>query len=233
METSETTQLQATPSLAAGTPEPAHALAAAPAPEFQHCDHCSAPVDNTQRYCVNCGAHRRHAPDPAARYLAQATARSRGGAAAARPGTVRRRGVSLASAAVLAVIPVAAAIGVEVGRSSNNQDSKLIQALARQGTKTVMASSSPGSGTTASSSASSSKRPKQAGKHAAKGSSSATAGGGKVVSSTHYGSATQITGSNVTSGQAAQGAADAKKIQNSTGSGYVQAANNLPSTVVP
>lgn len=222
METEQTTQLPITPP-----------LELAPAPAFQHCDDCRAPVDHDQRYCVNCGAHRRQVTDPAARYLTQASARSRvgAGAVASRGAGTRRRGASLASAVVLALIPVAAAIGVEVGRSSGSQDSKLIQELARERAQTIVSgtpSSTTGGGTRAGS------KSVKAGKKGAKSTKSAsTAGGGKVVSKTQYGAATQITGSKVTAGDQAQGAAEAKNIQNSTGKNYVQAANNLPTTVVP
>jgi hypothetical protein len=246
METSETTQVPVTPPLevpprlefapAPGMTSASEAAIApdvAPAPEFQHCDNCGAPVDHVQRYCVSCGAHRRHVPDPAARYLSQASARSR--SAASRSAPARRRGASLASAAVLALIPVAAAVGIEVGRSSNSQDSKLIQELARERTvvaSTPAASSADSGSTTSTSSASKSHKPTKQNKSGAT-KATATAGAGKVLSQTKNGAATQITGSKVTSNEAAQGAAEAKTIQNSTGKNYVNAANNLPSTVVP
>jgi len=243
METSETRQLQVTalsegpPRLEiAPAPDAEPAFAAASAPEFACCDDCGAPVDHAQRYCVNCGAHRRHVPDPAARYLSQASTRP--GPRTARSAYARRRGASLASAAVLALIPVAAAVGVEIGRSSNSQDSKLIQELARQRTQTVL-SSTPVAASDANgrpSSADGSAKPHRASRgHTSSraAATSATAGGGKVVSKTQYGTATQLTGSKVTNTEASQGASEAKTIQNSTGKSYVQAAQNLPSTVVP
>jgi len=234
MQTSETTERPAMPE------DSLDQLAAAePVPAFEHCDECGAPVDHAQRYCVNCGTHRRHVPDPASRYLSHAGARSR----ALRPGGARngagsRRGGSLAVAVVLALIPVAAAVGVEVGRSSGNQDSKLlqadsrvIQALEREPTQTVVSSTTAGATATGLTRAAS--RSGTA-KQRAKSSASATpAGGGKVLSSTQYGSVSQIAGSKVTAGEATQGASEAKTIQNSTGKSYVQSASNLPTTVVP
>jgi len=94
---------------------------------IQRCDECGAPVDKDQRYCVACGAHRRHVNDPAARYLTQATARSRSkktSAATGRPSSAGARNRSLALALAIALIPVAAAAGVIAGRSSNNNDAK-------------------------------------------------------------------------------------------------------------
>jgi hypothetical protein len=219
----ETTQLPVSPP---PTVAPTAAL------DFQHCDECDALVDHNQRYCVNCGAHRRTVPDPAARYLSQASARSRAvRRAPSGAGTARRQGAGLATALVLALIPVAAVVGVEAGRSSGSQDSKLIQELARARAQTVVSSSPVGSSAGASSNSKSSQAAKKHGK--SRRTAAATAGGGKTASSTKYGTATQITGSNVTASQAAQGAAEAKTIQNSTGKNYVQAANNLPTTVVP
>jgi hypothetical protein len=97
------------------------------------CDECGAPVDAEQRYCVVCGAHRRNVNDPATRYLSQSSAKSRrskAGAAARRsPQFGGFRGASLALVIVIALIPVAAAVGVLAGRSSNNDDSNLISAL--------------------------------------------------------------------------------------------------------
>jgi len=225
METTETAQFPVS------TPPQA---APAPSADFQHCDECSAPVDHNQRYCVNCGTHRRNVPDPAARYLSQASAHSRAvRGRAGQAASVRQRGAGLATALVLALIPVAAVVGVEVGRSSNSQDSKLIKELARERAQTVVASTAVGSSANTTSTGSKSKSGKAAEKGVKSSKTAATAAGGKVVSSTKYGAATQITGSKVTAAEQAQGAAEAKQVQNSTGKNYVQADNNLPSTVVP
>ena len=98
-------------------------------PAYEQCDNCGAPLDAAQRYCVECGAHRRHVRDPAARYLSTATARAR------KPTGTRRaskRSPGLGTALILAVIPLAVGLGVIVGRSSNNGDDKLIAALKSQ-----------------------------------------------------------------------------------------------------
>jgi hypothetical protein len=102
-------------------------------PTYEACDQCSAPVDATQRYCVVCGTRRKHAYDPAARFLSGATSRTRSTARAARSAPVRkRRSFSLATAAVLVAIPLAVAVGVLVGRAGNGTDSKLLAALKAQ-----------------------------------------------------------------------------------------------------
>jgi hypothetical protein len=210
-----------------------------PAPAYRQCDDCGAPVDDTQRYCVVCGAHRRNVDDPAARYFAQTTSRSRasrpaGGAQPARRSGGRSRG--LGTALALAIIPVAAAAGVLVGRSSNNGDAKLIQALARHQAAVVTSSSaaasraattSPASPVTRSASA----RHGNARKVAARHSTSSTSAG-KAVSTTQYGSVSQIAGSKPTKAQEQQGAQDTQQVQKATGKSYVNQQSNLPGTVV-
>jgi hypothetical protein len=98
--------------------------------KYEQCDQCGAALDNGQRYCIVCGTHRRHVRDPAARYLAGATSRARTPARSAAP--QRRRGASLGTAVVVAVIPLAIGLGVLVGRASTGGDNKLIAALRAQ-----------------------------------------------------------------------------------------------------
>jgi hypothetical protein len=118
----------------------------------EQCESCSAPVDHAQRYCVVCGTHRRHVRDPAARYHATKTSRSR-----SHPGAPARtkasRPSNLLTALILALIPLAIGLGVLVGRASNNGDAKLLAALANQhGAASVGSSSTAGTGSQSSSS---------------------------------------------------------------------------------
>ncbi|MGA2011179.1 MAG: hypothetical protein ABSH51_11735 [Solirubrobacteraceae bacterium] len=208
-----------------------------PSDGYLACGECGSATERAQRYCVNCGAHQGHANDPAARYFSQATATSRsarGLAGARRSGRSGGRTYGIGAALVLALIPVTAAVGVEVGRSSNSQDAQLIQALARrQATVTAPASTSPsttatGAGVPASSTkAGHAKTTKASGK-----ANASTKGAGKVLSTTKNGSVTQITGAKATQAQVQQGAAAAQQVQKSTGKSYVNTQNNLPSTVV-
>lgn len=115
--------LQAVPA-PAGLPEPS---------PYQPCDNCGAPLDEHQRYCVACGARRKHARDPAARFLAAATTRGRRTVASASPATVHKRGSkSAATAVAVAVLPLVLGAGVLIGRSSAGGDGKLIAALQAQ-----------------------------------------------------------------------------------------------------
>jgi hypothetical protein len=125
---------------------------------YEQCEQCAAPLDHTQRYCVVCGHHRRHVRDPAARYLARSTSRSRGTEASPNAAPRRRRSSSLATAVIVAVIPLAIGLGVLVGRASTSGDAKLIAALQRAqaaqvvttaGSSSVAASTGAGAGSSA------------------------------------------------------------------------------------
>src|SRR3954452_8669885 len=97
---------------------------------YEPCGTCGAALGDNQRYCVECGANRRHPEDPVARHLAaQAAAVRHAERIAARP--VRRRGGDRVTAVALALIPVAAAVGVMVGQrgGSSTDDAKLLAAL--------------------------------------------------------------------------------------------------------
>ncbi len=109
------------------------AAVAQPPAEYESCEQCEAPVEANQRYCVVCGTHRRHVHDPAARFLADATGRSRSASRIAR-GAVgpKRRSPGLALALVLAAIPLAVAAGVLIGGRGDNSNTKLLATLREQ-----------------------------------------------------------------------------------------------------
>lgn len=116
---------------------------------YQQCDSCGSPVDESQRYCVVCGTRRRHSNDPAARFMSEGTKRRRATAspAAVSAGARPRRSASLASAALITLIPVALGAGVLIGRSSGGGDANLIAALKAQKAPVIQYSgSAPASG---------------------------------------------------------------------------------------
>jgi hypothetical protein len=218
---------------------PMAAIASQSATTYQQCDECAAPVDTDQRYCVSCGAHRRNVNDPAARYLGHATSRSRTTRAVAGGTRSRRAGGGmrgLGVALLLALIPAVAAVGVLVGRSSNNQDAKLIQAVMRS--EAARATSSTAAAPTVTTTAGSTSGTGQAGARGAKSRkrSSAKASSAKsrqaASSTTKFGSVSQIAGAKPTKAQEQQGAQDAQKVQKSTGKTYVNGQSSLPGTVV-
>lgn len=99
---------------------------------YERCHQCSSPVDDGQRYCVVCGARNKRAADPVAGYLSVATSRSRAAKASRPPSARPRRASGLGTAAVIAVIPLAVALGVVLGRSNAGGEGKLIAALRAQ-----------------------------------------------------------------------------------------------------
>lgn len=105
---------------------------AQPAGGYETCEHCHAPVEATQRYCVACGVHRKHVHDPAARFLSEATSRSRSARTSRTPNRPAPRTSGLGLALALAAIPLAVAAGVLIGRPGDNTDSKLLAALRAQ-----------------------------------------------------------------------------------------------------
>lgn len=116
---------------------------------YEPCGACGAPLDEQQRYCVECGTSRRHPGDPVARYFADAAARRRmppaaPGAAVAGAGRhVENRWIAVA----LALIPVAAAIGVLVGHhgSGGGSDAQLLAALRGSGGAAATSGTAAGS----------------------------------------------------------------------------------------
>ena len=207
---------------------------------YQQCDQCGAPTDHNQRYCVVCGAQLRRATDPAARYLSEATASRQARRASSAPASSSRRSAprrgGLGIALMLALIPVAAAVGVQVGRSSNNGDAQLIQALARrQGTVTVSSAARPAAPRTAAVAHAKRAKARTSGaspKASPTKSTSSTKGGGKVISTTKNGSAQQISGFKATKSEEQQGAKATQQVQKSTGKNYVNSQNSLPAQVV-
>src|SRR5271167_3749406 len=101
------------PSAISNPPDASGAGAIVAAERHEQCDECGVAVERAQRYCVNCGARRRHVDDPAARYLSHTTAKARADQSVARRSASRgRRSPGLGSALVVAVIPLAVALGV-------------------------------------------------------------------------------------------------------------------------
>ena len=98
---------------------------------LEPCEECGAPMDPQQRYCVECAARRGNGSNPASRYFASMSKKSR------RPLTksqAKPQGGGSRAAAVgfFALLPIAVALGVVVGRSGGSGDSNeeaLLKAL--------------------------------------------------------------------------------------------------------
>ena len=97
---------------------------------YEACQECGSPLDRRQRYCVSCGARRGDVSNPSSTYFAAASRRRRTGgarpAAAATPPSTSRA----AAVGFFALLPIAVAIGVLVGRNgSGSNDEDLLKAL--------------------------------------------------------------------------------------------------------
>ena len=215
----------------AGSQAPTGASPPAPDALYAQCDECGAAVDHDQRYCVTCGAHRRHVPDPAARHLAQSTARSRAGSPAAAgvaPPGRGRRGSGLVVALLLALIPVTVAVGVEVGRSSNNNDAQLIRELSASQTQLAAASRAAAATSSAAATPAAATPAASPGHHRAK-----RHAGAKRTSPTgtnpNSSKAPSTVNGAASAAQQHQSATIVNKLQHTNGTSYL---NQLPSQVV-
>jgi hypothetical protein len=190
---------------------------------YEPCEECGAPLDPQQRYCVNCAARRGNCANPSSRYFAAMSKKAR------RPLTrpPSKTGPSSRAAAVgfFALLPIAVALGVVVGRSDSGSENNeaLIQALRQQ----EAAVASTPAGTTPAATAATKKTKKQA-----KADKAAEKGGGKVLAHTKNGTVHQVTGYKATPKQTEE---DTKLVEENpaqTGENYIKAQQNLPDVIV-
>ncbi|MET0603169.1 MAG: hypothetical protein ABW167_14375 [Baekduia sp.] len=205
----------------------------AAASPWEACDQCQAPLEPRQRYCVACGSRRLHGDDPAARYLAEATRRARAGTPVA-TAPAPRRPTSLGTLA-LALIPLAAALGVLAGRSQAPSDELIVNALKAQRAPVVNVTGAVGGAATPTAAggettASSSK--KSAAKNQGSSGGKRTSDGARVLATGPAGSARQLEGSKVTGKQLSESKQAVKRINESKGKAYVESQRNLPDQIV-
>jgi ribosomal protein L37E len=96
------------------TPSPGLDPTAQPS-AVERCGQCGAPAAHEQRYCVNCGFHRRNAPDPVARYLSEASAARARVAAATALAAERGRAPRLGLRTVALLVALSLLVGVLIG----------------------------------------------------------------------------------------------------------------------
>jgi SPOR domain len=115
------------------------------------CQECGAPLDRQQRYCVNCAARSPEAVNPASRYFAAASRQRRKIAADKTAPATRSSsltGAKTASVFFFALLPIAVAVGVLVGRNGTSPDQQaILDALKNSNATAATASSDAGSGT--------------------------------------------------------------------------------------
>jgi hypothetical protein len=188
--------------------------------QLEPCEECGAPLDPQQRYCVNCAARRGNGANPASRYFATMSQRAR--RQPARSPAKEGSGSRAAAVAFFALLPIAVAIGVVVGRSGGDgsESEALLEALRNQPAAVA--------GTSAGAAASANAAAKGKAAKAAK----STKGGGKVVAETSNGAVHQVTGYKPPPKKVEEDTRLVEANPEQTGDNYIRAQQNLPDVIV-
>ena len=196
---------------------PDHPLAGAG--RYEPCEECGAPLDPQQRYCVSCGARRGNGANPSSRYFAAMSKRAH--RPPPRAPVKAASGSRAAAVGFFALLPIAVAIGVVVGRSGGDgsESEALLEALRNQ--PTVAAGTSAGA-TTASA----------GGKAKAKEAKKSTKGGGKVVARTSNGAIHQVLGYKPPAKKVEEDTRLVEENPEQVGSNYIKAQQDLPDVIV-
>ena len=191
---------------------------------YEPCEECGAPMDPQQRYCVECAARRGNGANPSSRYFAAMSKRTR------RPltGPAPKQSPTSRAAAVgfFALLPLAVALGVMVGRSNSgggdNSDA-LLQALREQRAAATTASATPGA--TAATAAAKAKKNAKAGKSGGKGE-------GKVVAHTKNGDVHSVADFHASKQKEEEDTQIVAEAPEQTGENYIKAQQGLPDVIV-
>jgi hypothetical protein len=191
--------------------------------QYEPCEECGAPLDPQQRYCVECAARRGNGANPSSRYFAAMSKRAR--RPVARP-AAKAGGSGSRAAAVgfFALLPIAVAIGVVVGRSGSDggENEALLKALSNQN---AAVASTPAAGAATATAGAKKGKSKQ-------GDKAVTKGDGKVVAKTSNGTVHQVAGFKPSAQKEEE---DTKLVEGNvkqTGSTYIKAQQNLPDVIV-
>lgn len=190
------------------------------------CDECGAPMDPQQRYCVNCAARRGNGANPSSRYFAMVSKRSR--RPLVPPAAPKRDQTSRAAAVgFFALLPIAVALGVMVGRSNSGgggDSEALLQALRERQATASTAATAP---TAAAATAKKAKRQTPKSKKA-----EAAAERKSVVAETKNGTVHSVTDFHASQEKEAEDTQLVEENPEQTGSNYIKAQQNLPDVIV-
>jgi hypothetical protein len=189
---------------------------------YEPCEECGAPLDPQQRYCVNCAARRGNGANPSSRYFAAMSKKAR--RPLTRPPAKSGPGSRAAAVAFFALLPVAVALGVVVGRgdSGGNDNEALLQALRKQEAATAVASTA---GPTPAATAKTAKKNAKNEKAPAKGE-------GKVVAETKNGTVHSVTDFKASEQKTEEDTQVVAENPEQTGDNYIKAQQNLPDVTV-
>jgi hypothetical protein len=207
---------------------------------YEPCEECGAPLDPQQRYCVECAARRGNGSNPSSRYFAAMSKKSRRPltrSQAKKPGG----GSRAAAVAFFALLPIAVALGVVVGRSGSGDSNEeaLLRALHQAESRPVAQVPAAEETTTtngAEKNAKGSKGPKNGGKakESSKGTKHAHGFDGKNTTNSKQGAVKKIEEYEPSKQDVEEDAEIVKNNPAQTGKTYIEAQQNLPEvTVVP
>ena len=182
-------------------------------------------MDPQQRYCVNCAARRGNGANPSSRYFAAMSAKAR------KPlvGPKKEKsapGSRAAAVGFFALLPIAVALGVIVGRgggSDGSDNEALLQALRAQ--EATAATTTAGSGTTATTDTAGKKVKK------AKSAKAEKKGEGKVEQ-TDNGEVHTVTNFKASKAKEETDTALVEENPEQVGDDYIKAQQNLPDVIV-
>lgn len=188
---------------------------------YEPCEECGAPLDPQQRYCVNCAARRGNGANPSSRYFAAMNKRAR--RPLGRPPAKSGPGSRAAAVGFFALLPIAVALGVVVGRSDSggSDNEALLRALRQQ--EAATATSTAGAATATAG-------PKA--KKAAKDGKAPAKGEGKVVAQTKNGTVHSVTDFKASEEKTEQDTQIVAENPEQTGDNYIKAQQNLPDVTV-
>jgi hypothetical protein len=206
---------------------------------LEPCEECGAPMDPQQRYCVECAARRGNGSNPSSRYFAAMSKKAR------RPLTKSQAkapggGSRAAAVGFFALLPIAVALGVVVGRSGGSGDSNeeaLLKALHSAEKQQVAAApvaveAAPTTTTTTKKGANGKAKTggKESAKQKAKKAEEATQG--KVLNKTKNGTVHQVTGFKADKETEEVDTKIVEENPEQTGENYIKAQQNLPDVTV-
>lgn len=207
---------------------------------YEPCEECGAPLDPQQRYCVECAARRGNGSNPASRYFAAMSKKSR------RPlvkgqGKAAGGGSRAAAVGFFALLPIAVALGVVVGRSGsgNSNEEALLRALHQAEKQQVAVApvvaeeAAPTTASTSKSSKAGAKGAKSGGKAGAKnGANAAAKNAGTNATKSKQGAVEKIETYKPSKEDVEEDTKLVEENPEQTGENYIKAQQNLPEVIV-
>jgi hypothetical protein len=204
---------------------------------YEPCEECGAPLDPQQRYCVECAARRGNGSNPASRYFAAMSKKSR------RPLTKSQAkapggGSRAAAVGFFALLPIAVALGVVVGRSGGSGDSNeqaLLKALHQAETQQVAAApvaEEAAATPTEKATKGANKAGKKGNAATRKAQKSAKAASGKNTTNSKQGAVAKVEGYEPSKEAVEEDTKLVEENPEQTGENYIKAQQNLPEVIV-